>query len=160
MKKAFTMIELVFVIVILGVLAGVAVPKLMGTRKDAEAVVLKSTVQNIRKSIEAYAGDQLIINGIKRYPETLCDNGNGSCKVNTSILFDGFLDKTYKHCNAAKSNEMCFVFWGAGKEFMMLDKKNIKTGYSFSYNKETGELKCIHVNKDGYKSLSCSNLGE
>ena len=36
MKKAFTMIELVFVIVILGILASVAIPKLAATRDDAE----------------------------------------------------------------------------------------------------------------------------
>ena len=36
MKKAFTLIELVFVIVILGVLATVAIPKLIVTRDDAE----------------------------------------------------------------------------------------------------------------------------
>ena len=36
MKKAFTMVELIFVIVILGVLAAVAVPKLAATRLDAE----------------------------------------------------------------------------------------------------------------------------
>lgn len=34
-KKAFTMIELIFVIVILGVLSAVAVPKLAATRNDA-----------------------------------------------------------------------------------------------------------------------------
>jgi len=36
MKKAFTMIELIFVIVIIGILAGVAIPKLAATRDDAE----------------------------------------------------------------------------------------------------------------------------
>ncbi|MBT0881577.1 prepilin-type N-terminal cleavage/methylation domain-containing protein, partial [Campylobacter sp. 2018MI27] len=38
MKTAFTMIELIFVIVILGVLAAVAIPKLNATRDDAEIV--------------------------------------------------------------------------------------------------------------------------
>ncbi len=37
MKTAFTMIELIFVIVILGILAAVAIPKLTATRDDAKA---------------------------------------------------------------------------------------------------------------------------
>jgi prepilin-type N-terminal cleavage/methylation domain-containing protein len=34
-KKAFTMIELIFVIVIIGILSAVAIPKLSATREDA-----------------------------------------------------------------------------------------------------------------------------
>ena len=37
-RHGFTMIELIFIIVILGILASVAIPKLMGTRDDANAV--------------------------------------------------------------------------------------------------------------------------
>jgi prepilin-type N-terminal cleavage/methylation domain-containing protein len=38
MKKAFTMIEVVFVIVIIGILAAVAIPKLAATRSDAKGI--------------------------------------------------------------------------------------------------------------------------
>ena len=45
MKKGFTMIELIFVIVILGILASVAIPRLAATREDAE---ISAAVANLR----------------------------------------------------------------------------------------------------------------
>ena len=48
MKKAFTMIELIFVIVILGILASVAIPRLAATREDAE---ISTTIANLRTLI-------------------------------------------------------------------------------------------------------------
>lgn len=39
MKNAFTMIEVIFVIVIIGILAAVAIPKLQATRDNAEAAM-------------------------------------------------------------------------------------------------------------------------
>ena len=50
-KKAFTMIELVFVIVILGILAGVALPKLSVTRDDATTAKMRADVSSIRSGL-------------------------------------------------------------------------------------------------------------
>ena len=54
MKKGFTMIELIFVIVILGILAGVAIPRLAGTREDAEIATTAANLRTLISDINAY----------------------------------------------------------------------------------------------------------
>lgn len=59
-KNAFTMIELIFVIVILGVLAAVAIPKLSATRNDAEAAKVANELGNcIEHAGGAYHMDEV-----------------------------------------------------------------------------------------------------
>lgn len=54
MKKAFTMIELIFVIVILGILSAVALPRLAATRDDAQAVKLATNIRTAINDLSAY----------------------------------------------------------------------------------------------------------
>jgi general secretion pathway protein G len=50
-RKAFTMVELVFVIVIIGILSAVAIPKLAATRDDATITKAITTVASVRSAI-------------------------------------------------------------------------------------------------------------
>ncbi len=50
-KKAFTMIELIFVIVVIGILSAIAIPKLAATRDDATITKAIATVGSIRSAV-------------------------------------------------------------------------------------------------------------
>ena len=54
MKKGFTMIELIFVIVILGILASVAVPRLAGTKADAEESAAVANLRTLVSDLNTY----------------------------------------------------------------------------------------------------------
>ncbi|MDY5466865.1 MAG: type II secretion system protein [Campylobacter sp.] len=54
MKKGFTMIELIFVIVILGILASVAIPRLAATREDAEISATVANLRTLLSDVSAY----------------------------------------------------------------------------------------------------------
>jgi general secretion pathway protein G len=53
MKKGFTMVELVFVIVIIGILAGVALPKMLDSKGQADIAKGKATLYSVRGSLSA-----------------------------------------------------------------------------------------------------------
>ena len=65
MKKGFTMIELIFVIVILGILASVAVPRLAATREDAEVSAAVANLRTLISDASAYYVANGHFNGAK-----------------------------------------------------------------------------------------------
>jgi len=54
MKKAFTMIELIFVIVIIGILAAAAIPKLSATRDDAKISEMAYNAKTLLGDFESF----------------------------------------------------------------------------------------------------------
>ena len=83
-KKAFTMIELVFVIVVIGILSAVAIPKFVATRGDAIMVKAKATVGSIRSSV-ATERQKLILRG-----EFTAITQLSSSNTAGAAIFDGF----------------------------------------------------------------------
>ncbi|HHE05858.1 MAG TPA: prepilin-type N-terminal cleavage/methylation domain-containing protein [Epsilonproteobacteria bacterium] len=88
-QKAFTLIELIFVIVILGILSVVAIPKLMATRDDA----------HVAKDIEYITG---IVQEISTY--TMSQNGTESDLSMMSPLLEKFQNEGRATLNTAQKS--------------------------------------------------------
>ena len=53
-RKAFTLIEILIVVIILGILAAIVVPQFTSATEDAQLSSAKSTLQTIRNQVELY----------------------------------------------------------------------------------------------------------
>ena len=57
LKKGFTLIELLIVVVIIGILAAIAIPKFANTKEKAYITSMKSDLHNLLSAQEAYYTD-------------------------------------------------------------------------------------------------------
>ena len=57
-RKGFTLIELLIVVVIIGILAAIAIPKFANTKEKAYVASMKSDLRNLVTAQEAYFSDR------------------------------------------------------------------------------------------------------
>ncbi len=57
-NKGFTLIELLIVVVIIGILAAIAIPKFSATREKAYFAAMKSDLKNLASQQEIYYSDE------------------------------------------------------------------------------------------------------
>ena len=75
-RKGFTLIELLIVVVIIGILAAIAIPKFANTKSKAYVTAMKSDLRNLVTAEEAYFADS------SQYTSTL---GNLKFNVTTGV---------------------------------------------------------------------------
>ena len=67
LRKGFTLIELLIVVVIIGILAAIAIPKFANTKSKAYITAMKSDLRNLVTAEEAFFSDS------SKYTSTLTD---------------------------------------------------------------------------------------
>jgi type IV pilus assembly protein PilA len=59
-NKGFTLIELLIVVVIIGILAAIAIPKFSNTKEKAYVAAVKSDIRNLATAEESYFADNQV----------------------------------------------------------------------------------------------------
>lgn len=140
-RKAFTMIELVFVIVVLGILAAIAIPRFAATRDDAQIAKGRSDVAAIRSAIVSERQTRLL-RGDSSYITQLDAAGTGAGEK----LFEGNTTAV-----PPRSLLMYGIQSAAGNGHWM----KTATGYTyqvmgdpvaFTYTQTSGTFDCTHTN--------------
>jgi type IV pilus assembly protein PilA len=113
-KKGFTLIELLIVVVIIGILAAIAIPRFSTTKEKGYIAQMKSDLKNLAAAEEAYASDN---NGdyIPAGTATAASPWNGAGATSgVTITIDAPGAGTYSATavHAAAPSRTCGIFYG------------------------------------------------
>ena len=128
-SKGFTLTELVMVIIILGILAAVAIPRYQQTVDNAEATAEKAFVDMVWAGCEQEASERLTEFGLEAWPYNPLTTIGRSRNLSVT-LFEGIPDE---------DNEWQFSVDAVGEPAIFHHRRNDEI-YYYKYDSTTFEL--------------------
>jgi prepilin-type N-terminal cleavage/methylation domain-containing protein len=107
-KEGFTLIELLIVVVIIGILAAIAIPKFANTKQKAYVASLRDDLRNLATAEEGYLADYTT------YTPTLSNLNYQSSPGNTVTIVGATAGGWSATAQSTGTPETCGIFVGSG----------------------------------------------
>lgn len=126
-KKSFSLIEIIFVIVLISIISIVALPKIFNNISQANIIKLKSDVALIRNSIKKYATNEIINNT----NNTLTNLDTDDILLFKNILEQPIISKQNSAGKWSKISSLKYQAWVTNDIFVL-----------FTYNIDASTFDC------------------
>jgi len=141
-RQAFSMIELVFVIVVIGILSAIAVPKFAASRTDASITKAKVTISSVRVAIMTEKQARILKGDFAHPIVSLHTTGYAfsTFNVDRDGIENPVLEYPIEDCTALGKTEGCWSVAGTVYTYKMP-----VSGKAVDFTISNGRFDCTHT---------------